>query len=233
MKAIGIIGYKNSGKTTLAASLCTELLNRGLTVVMIKHADSSLMPAGVDSTKLIECSGQGAVISDSETVLSFKGGLPLERVLTLFRGDMAIVEGFKDEKTYPRIVCLRDEAEAKNLFDGLQIGVVGSGEDLAVPLLTNIKEIADIVLEKAFKLPGLECGACGFETCYELAQAIVVGDRAEKDCVSLHPKAVVRIDDEVVPINPFISDMIGGTVKGLISTLKGVREGKIEIEISP
>jgi len=232
MKAVGIVGYKSSGKTTLAVRLCTELQGRGLSVVMIKHANSDLMPRGVDSTKLVDCAGQGAVISDSETVLSFKRALPLEQVLALFRADMAIIEGFKDEKTYPKIVCLRDEAEAKNLFDGLQIGVVGSGEDLAVPLLDDIKEIGDVVLQKAFKLPRLDCGACGFETCHEMAQAIVAGDRIENDCVSMHPKAVVRIDDEVVPVNPFISDLIASTIKGLISSLKGVHEGKIEVEIS-
>ena len=232
MKAIGVVGYKNSGKTDLAVNLCRELQNRGYTVVMVKHSDSNLLPGDVDSTKMVHCAGQGAAISDSETVISFKDGILLEHVLTHFKADVAIIEGFKDEKTYPKIVCLRDETEAKHLFDGLQICVVGSGEDLAVPLLKSTREIADLALEKAFKLPKLDCGACGFDTCYELAQAIVRGDKSAEDCVSLHPKAMVRIDGEVVPLNPFISSLVSNTIKGMLTSLKGVRGGSIEIDIS-
>ncbi len=38
MNVIGIVGWKNSGKTTLAAALIRELSGRGLTVSSIKHA---------------------------------------------------------------------------------------------------------------------------------------------------------------------------------------------------
>ena len=38
MNVIGIVGWKNSGKTTLAAALIRELSSRGLTVNSIKHA---------------------------------------------------------------------------------------------------------------------------------------------------------------------------------------------------
>ena len=231
MKTIGIVGFKKSGKTTLAVNLCKELRDRGHSVAMIKHSDSNLSPTDVDSTKLIECSGQGAALSDSETVITFREVMPLEEILKFFRADIAIIEGFKDEKTYPKIVCLRDEAEAKNLFDGLQICVVGSGEDLSVPLVKDIDKIADLVLEKSFKLPDLDCGACGFDTCYELAKAIVAGNKTLGDCASLHAKAEVKIDGEILPVNPFISDMISNTIHGLLSSLTGVREGSIEIAI--
>ena len=215
----------------MAVDLCRELRARGLTVTTIKHSDSNLSPADVDSTKMIECSGQGAALTDSETMISFREVMQLEDVLKFFRTDIAIIEGFKDEKTYPKIVCLRDEAEAKQLFDGLQICVVGSGEDLSVPLIKDIHEMADLVLEKSFKLPQLDCGACGFDTCYELAKAIVAGEKKLENCVSLHAKAEVKIDGETVPLNPFISDMISNTIRGLLFSLRGVRDGSIEIVI--
>ena len=231
MKVIGIVGFKKSGKTTLAINLCQELRDRGYTVATVKHSDSNLSSPEVDSTKMIECSGQGAALTDSETVVSFREVMQLEEVLKFFRTDIAIIEGFKDEKTYPKIVCLRDEAEAKHLFDGLQIGVVGSGEDLSVPLVQDIQEMADLVLEKSFKLPRLDCGACGFDTCYELAQAIVAGKKTVEDCVSLHAQAKVKIDGETIPLNPFISNMISNTIRGLLSSLRGVRDGSVEIVI--
>ncbi len=232
MKAIGIVGYKGSGKTTLAVGLSRELQNRGHTVVMIKHSDSELLPGHVDSTKMVSACGQAAVIGPSETVISFKGAISLEHVLKYFQADMAIIEGFKGERTYPRIVCLRDETEAQSLFDGLQIGVVGRGEGLAVPLLGTVAEAADLVLEKAFKLPGLDCGACGFAVCQELARAIIAGTRTTVDCASLHSRAVVRVDDEIIPLNPFTSEMVASTIKGLLASLKGMHRGTIRIEMT-
>ncbi|UCE17128.1 MAG: molybdopterin-guanine dinucleotide biosynthesis protein B [Gemmatimonadota bacterium] len=231
MKVIGIVGFKKSGKTSLAVNLCQELRSRGFTVAVIKHSDSNLTPADVDSTKMIECSGQGAALSDSETVISFQEVMPLEEVLKFFRTDIAVIEGFKDEKTYPKIVCLRDETEAKNLFDGLQICVVGSGEDLSVPLVSDIHELADLVLEKSFKLPRLDCGACGFDTCYELAKAIVMGEKTVEDCASLQGEVDLRIDGEILPLNPFIARMISNTIIGLLSSLRGFRTGSIEMTI--
>ena len=231
MKVAGIIGFKKSGKTTLAVDLCREFRSRGFSVAMIKHSDSNLSPADVDSTKMIECSGQGAALTDSETVISFRRVMQLEEVLKFLKADIALIEGFKDEKTYPKIVCLRDEAEAKQLFDGLQICVFGAGEDLSVPRMKDVGEIADLVLERSFKLPKLDCGACGFETCYELAQAIVAGEKTVEDCASLQGKVAVKIDGEIVPLNPFISDMISNTIRGLLSSLRGVRDGSVEITI--
>ncbi|MFQ6092005.1 MAG: molybdopterin-guanine dinucleotide biosynthesis protein B [bacterium] len=233
MRAIGIVGFKESGKTTLAVNLSQELKRRGYTVTTIKHSDKSLTLAGTDSAKLIECTGQGAAVTEAETALYFTGPKQLEEVLKYFEADFAVIEGFKNERTYPKIVCLRDETEAKSLFDGLQICAVGSGEDLAVPLLKDVREIADLVLRRAFKLPKLDCGGCDFDTCYELAQAIVAGNRTEEDCVALRPKTVVKIDGQTVPLNPFASNMIRNTIIGILSSLKGVRKGSIEIAFSP
>jgi hypothetical protein len=52
-----------------------------------------------------------------------------------------------------------------------------------------------------------------------------------EDCISLQPMTEVRIDGELMPMNPFISDIVRGTILGMLSPLKGFKKGKIEIRI--
>jgi molybdopterin-guanine dinucleotide biosynthesis protein B len=80
-------------------------------------------------------------------------------------------------------------------------------------------------------LPALDCGGCGHERCYDMAREIVAGTGSLEDCVSLQPSTEVRIDGELVPLNPFIAGIVRGTVLGLLSSLKGFKKGKIEISI--
>jgi len=104
---------------------------------------------------------------------------------------------------------------------------------LDVPLLgpDEIGKIADLVEERAFKLPNLNCAGCGFETCYELAREIVKGVRSVEDCVSLRPSVEVRINGKPMALNPFVSEIVVSTIKGLLTPLKGFSEGEIEIKI--
>jgi molybdopterin-guanine dinucleotide biosynthesis protein B len=110
--------------------------------------------------------------------------------------------------------------------------------ELEVPLfssLTDAEKLADVVERKAFaKLSGLShCGECGYETCYELAKAIVRGDAEAKDCV-LQSKRVVslEVNGSRIPLKEFPEEMIKRTVEGMVSSLNGVqdvRELKIEL----
>jgi len=103
--------------------------------------------------------------------------------------DVVLVEGFKMEKTFPKIVCLRGERDDGDLFDGLLIAAVGPAEYAAasVPMFDRnaAGDLADLVEKKAFKLPNLDCAGCGRETCYDLARDIVAGVGQVENCVPL------------------------------------------------
>jgi len=236
LRAIGIVGYKDSGKTTLARALAQELGRRSHRVAAVKHSSERLDLLEKDTSKLREFADQVGFISPQESGIFLKGARSLEEILSHLEADFVVIEGFKKERTFSKIVCLSGQPEDENLFDGLAICAVGpapEGRELDVPLLSldDIGKIADLVEEKAFKLPDLDCGSCGFETCYELAREIVKGTRTVEDCVSLRPTAEVRIDGKLMPMNPFVSEMVGSTIKGLLSPLKGFSEGTIEIRI--
>jgi molybdopterin-guanine dinucleotide biosynthesis protein B len=166
--------------------------------------------------------------------------LSLENVIPYLEADTVLVEGFEKEKTFPKIVCLRGEPDdadrdrLEDLFDGLAICAVGPADQMggvAVPLFgrDEVGLVADLVEEKAFKLPNLDCGGCGRETCYDLAREIVAGSGSVEDCVSLQPATEVKVDGQPMPMNPFISGIVRSTILGMLSPLKGFKKGKIEI----
>ena len=238
MRVIGVTGYKNSGKTSLVMSLARELTDRGLTVSSVKHSSCSLDLPETDTFIHKEYAGQVAAITATESAIFFQKSMALDDMLYYLEADLILVEGFKKEKTFPKIVCLRPGDSPETLMDGLEICVVGASPDTqldaGVPILDakkDISKIADLVMEKAFKLPGMDCEACGYKTCYEMAVQIVNGSETIDSCRSLNADVQIKIDGRVMPAKPFISDMVGNTIAGMLSSLKGYRKGKIEIKI--
>jgi molybdopterin-guanine dinucleotide biosynthesis protein B len=243
-KVVGIIGYQNSGKTTLTRALARELTSRGHQVAVIKHLSHHLDLPGKDTAMLGEVVEQVGFISPQGSGIFWTKSLGLEDVIPYLEADVILVEGFKTERTFPKIVCLRGQADDMDLFDGLAICAVGPADQLErldVPsvgglgtlLLSrdDVGKIADLVARNAFKLPSLDCGACGHERCYDMAREVVAGTASVEDCISLQPSTEVRVDGRTLPMNPFISSIVRGTILGLLSALKGFRNGKIEISI--
>ena len=246
LKVVGIIGYKNSGKTTLTHALARELTGRGHEVAVIKHSSHHLDHPGKDTTALAEAVSQVGFISPQESAVFWKKSLSLENIIPYLEAEFILVEGFKTEKTFPKIVCLRGEPDDRDLFDGLAICAVGladqmeratvpsldrtapsSVEPLKIPLLgrDEVGKIADLVEEKAFKLPNLNCGGCGHERCYDMAREIVAGTGSVGDCVSLQPATEIRIDGQPMPMNPFISSIVEHDPGDAIAA-QGFQEGK-------
>ena len=236
LKVVGIVGYQDSGKTTLTRALARELTGRGHEVAVIKHSSHHLDLPGKDTAALGEAVGQVGFISPQESAVFWRKSLSLENIAPYLEADIILVEGFKKEKTFPKIACLRGEPDDQNLFDGLIICAVGpadQSEGMDVPLLSRdeVNKIADLVEEKAFKLPNLDCEGCGYERCYDLAREIVAGTRSVEDCVSLRPATEVRVDGQLLSMNPFISGIVRGAILGMLSSLKGFKKGRIEISI--
>jgi len=244
LKVVGIIGYKNSGKTTLTHALARQLTGRGHEVAVIKHSSHHLDLPGKDITAMGEAVGQVGFVSPQKSGVFWKKSLSLENIIPYMEADIILVEAFKAGKTFPKIVCLRGEPDDRDLFDGLAICVIGpvdqvegvdipSFDRLRTPLLGRgeVGRVADLVEEKAFKLPNLDCGGCGHERCYDMAREIVAGTGSVDNCVSLQPATEVRIDGQLMPMNPFISGIVRGTILGMLSSLKGFKKGKIEISV--
>ncbi len=239
MRVIGIIGYKKSGKTTLILKLSDELVKIGYKVAVVKHINEDLDLANSDTSKYKEVLTQVAAITPKESVFFLKNKKNLEEIIKYFEADIILIEGFKKEKTFPKIVCLRGESEKAELFDGLQLCTAGFVSKELNPKLCDfnilndgdIKKIAEIAINKSFKLPYLNCGECGYQDCYGLAQEIVKGNKTSDDCPSLEPSTLVKVNGKIISMNPFIAKIVKNAITGLLSSLKGFTKGDIEIKI--
>ena len=234
MKAVGVIGYKKSGKTTLVIRLSQELSKMGYRVAILKHASEDIDFPSSDTSKFRAHAAFVSAISSKESEIILKGRKRIEDILTYFDCDIVLIEGFKKEKTFPKIVCIRDKGEENELFDGLQLFTASFNKDISDFAIENddhIKKMAALVSEKSFKLPNLNCGHCGYESCYGLAMEIVKGKKSTANCVSLNPPISVKVDGVEFPLNPFMSNLYKNSFLAMLSSLKGFKKGRIEIDI--
>lgn len=153
MKAVAIVGYHKSGKTTLGVKLCKELASKGLRVGVVKHVSCELQFADADSSRYRAFASVVAAASAAEAEVIVKGEKSLEEMLRYCAGcDFVLVEGFKKERLFPKIVCLREKEEKKELFDGLELCTAALKEGVADYLITDedhVRKMAAVALEKA------------------------------------------------------------------------------------
>jgi molybdopterin-guanine dinucleotide biosynthesis protein B len=154
VKAVGIIGYHKSGKTTLGVKLCKELSSKGLRVGVIKHVSCELQFADADSSRYRAVASVVAAASPAEAEVIVKGEKSLGDMLCYCADcDFVFVEGFKKERRFPKIVCLREKEEKKELVDGMELFTASLKGGIADYLTSNdedVREMAAIVLDRAF-----------------------------------------------------------------------------------
>lgn len=116
----GVVGWKNSGKTTLMTRLIAQLARRGYAVSVIKHAHANfeIDHQGRDSFKIREAGACQVALSSPKrfAVMRELGDAPemsFAEVLS-FAGpcDLVLVEGFKRE-AFPKIEIRRDGATSR------------------------------------------------------------------------------------------------------------------------
>ena len=234
MKAVGVVGYKKSGKTTLVIRLSQELSKMGYSVAILKHVSETIDFPHTDTSKFRAHASFVSAISPKESEIIVKGKKRIEDILTYVDCDIVLIEGFKEEKTFPKIVCVLQPDDEKNLCNGLELCTASFNKNIAEFSIENddhVKKMAALVSEKSFKLPSLNCGHCGYESCFELAKEIVKGKKSIANCVSLHPSISIKVDGDEFPLNPFMSNLFKNSFLAMLSSLKGFKKGRIEIDI--
>jgi molybdopterin-guanine dinucleotide biosynthesis protein MobB len=159
MKLFGVVGWKNSGKTTLVAGLVTELKSRGYSVSTVKHAHQAfdLDQPGRDSYKHREAGAQEVLISSGNRwalmhELQGKDECKLEVLLVKMSPvDIVIIEGFKREP-HAKIECHRATSEMP-LASAQNTTIVAVASDVVVETgglkcldLNDVSTIADFVI---------------------------------------------------------------------------------------
>ena len=158
MNVIGIVGWKNSGKTTLASALIRELSSRGLTVNSIKHAHHmvDVDQPGTDSYKHRDAGAREVILAGGQRFAimhELRGAKEptLDELLArLGPCDWVVVEGFKTH-SHPKIEVHRRESSRTPLYleDPSIIAVAADyAADFTGPCfdLSDVSGIADFIL---------------------------------------------------------------------------------------
>ena len=244
MRAVSIVGFKNSGKSTLTRLLAGALERRGLKVAIAKYAHSGLDKPGTDSASLSVPGRAVLALSEEECAIFYGEKRGLTDMLPLIQADILLVEGGKRLGRLPRILCLRTAGEAEtdereNLDQGLAFAVWGKAAAPGLPYFPGapgvedeaLDRLAALVLEKAFLLPGLDCAACGRENCAALAAEIVAGKAGTKDCAALHSAVEVRINGQPLALNAFTARIVAGALRGMLREMKGFAPGELTVKM--
>jgi molybdopterin-guanine dinucleotide biosynthesis adapter protein len=114
----GVVGWRNSGKTTLIAKLIANFAARGLRVAAAKHAHHAfnINPDGEDAFKYYDAGARSIAISSTArfailTNLEGRREPTLGELVSHIGGaDAVLVEGFKTEP-HPKLEVRRREAK--------------------------------------------------------------------------------------------------------------------------
>lgn len=113
-----IVGYQNSGKTTLLSKLISRLTKENWKVVTVKHHGHGGKPETKDDKDSSQHNAAGAVA----TLVEGGGRLILQaeqqmltlaeqiQLLSFFNADFLLIEGYKQEE-FPKVVLVRNEGD--------------------------------------------------------------------------------------------------------------------------
>ena len=143
-RIFGLVGWKNSGKTTLVERLVQEITNRGYTVSTVKHAhhDADVDEPGRDSHRHRSAGAQQVMlVTENRWALmhELRGRHPptAEEIASLMApADLILMEGFKSE-LHPML-----EVRSKKVTDppiaDRQPNVVAVAVEEGEPLETSV-----------------------------------------------------------------------------------------------
>ncbi|OYW60721.1 MAG: molybdopterin-guanine dinucleotide biosynthesis protein B [Rhodobacterales bacterium 32-66-7] len=157
MKLYGVIGWKNSGKTSLMERLVADITRRGFSVSTIKHVHHSvdLDQPGKDSFRHRAAGAREVVLASAERfalMVEHRGPEPeLAAVLArLAPVDLVLVEGYKRD-AHPKVEVWRAETGQPLIqpSDHL-VRAVATDADLDLPVrvldLNDTKAVARFIL---------------------------------------------------------------------------------------
>ncbi|WP_349410235.1 molybdopterin-guanine dinucleotide biosynthesis protein B [Pseudalkalibacillus sp. SCS-8] len=145
-----IVGYKNSGKTTVIKNVVHHLSEAGFRAGIIKHHGHGGKPDVIEpersDTAQFRQSGAyaTAVEGDGEIHIQFqyRNPSPLKKMIELYLKlplDVILVEGYK-RAGYPKLLVVRNKEECIHLLSSSQnvIGIIHHGIDEAFEVKKTI-----------------------------------------------------------------------------------------------
>lgn len=196
---VSVVGWSDSGKTTLIEKLVAELKLRGYRVATIKHAnhDTNCNEPGKDSWRHLQAGSEATAIASRDKVVLIKpvtAEVTLDEIARLFGDDYDIIltEGFKKANA-PKIE-VRYGGDRTPVKDIKRLLAVVSDEPVESGVrqfsTRDVKGLADL-LERGFIKP-------------------------QRERISLY------INGERIPLKGFPRQIISSLLINMVSSLEGV-----------
>ena len=202
MRVYGVIGWKNSGKTSLMERLVAEITARGFTVSTVKHVhhDVDLDQPGKDSHRHRAAGASEVVLASAQrfAILREHRGPEPELPAVLARMapvDLVLVEGYKRD-AHAKLEVFRREAghDLIQPQDALVRAVATDADLGALPVprldLNDTRAIADFILREvgllAAPMPAQSTDSDAFDTVIIVdwsARAVRSPDKPSKDAI--------------------------------------------------
>lgn len=209
MRAVAIIGASDTGKTTLITALIEELNRRGLKCGVLKKASHriELDTEGKDSWRFMEAGARSIAVMTEDRLFFIKNRTPSETLLEIALDKFSdvhllLVEGGKRESALKKILRVQN-ADDHNL-------------------ISPPEELIAIVSDEPFDSP------YPFFLSTEVAR---LTDFLLTILEPLEPLVKVKVDGQVIPLNPFVQGLLAETIRGMVRALKGVPEKPAEISL--
>ena len=249
---INIVGIgRASGKTSLVEFLIKRLRQRHYSVSTVKHISKAFDTVRKDTWRHLDAGALTVVAATPNELISIKKIQDPSLEATLKEVpknvDIIIVEGFKGSK-YPKIITSRTIEDAETLMSTVKATFAISGSVAekvheksikGIPILKPnelFTTVEGMILQSIFKrLPGLNCGKCGTNSCEEFARTLLRRENSIDQCVPIQEtRVILKVNDEQLYLTPFPATIIKDVVLGMLSALKGVEKDlprKISLEI--
>lgn len=226
MNIIAVVGTKNTGKTTLVTKIVTEMVNRGYHVGTVKHSHHGFDLPEKDTGKHRAAGAEIVAGSGNGTFFNLAEEMDIESILNIMKFvrklDFVILEGFK-EVEYAKI----STSNFNDDFTIAQVNVMETAHDPKIPA-----DLVDLVEDRSFgMIQELNCKKCGFQDCKEFVTAKLSGNApSEIQCKTESDQVLLKVNDRLIPLNPFIRSFIDETVAGMVNSLKTQEFGVKKIE---
>ena len=201
--AVCIVGWSNSGKTTLIEGVVRELGARGIKAGVIKHSHHALQMdvEGKDTQRYAAAGAWTAAMAASDgTAVLERRTCGLNDMLSRVRDvDLILVEGFEQEACLPMIEVWRDRTQPMRSVAQWRRAVVTEGDCACGLPVFSPKEtvkITDFILS-LIRETGAVSGA----------------------------KVQVQLNGQNISLVPFVQKLVENVSRGLLSTLDGYEEG--------
>jgi molybdopterin-guanine dinucleotide biosynthesis protein MobB len=157
-RVIGIVGWKDVGKTYLVTEIIKLLVAKNYRVGSIKHAhdDFDIDKPGTDSFKHRESGSSQVIISSSKRWAKINENIDnreksLKELIEEFENiDIIIVEGFKNE-IHPKIEIITNNVEISNSKINNVIAIVSDvmlNSNTPVFKKNEIKSLVEFIIKK-------------------------------------------------------------------------------------